>query len=244
MVRGLGTAVNAATIVAGSALGVALGGRLPQRTRDMVTDALGLVVLLVAAGSATSATSPALVAATGRGGPVLVVLASAVLGGVLGSLLRLETRLEALGQALRRRLSRGGGSRFVEGFVVASLVFCVGPLALLGAIQDGLGRGISLLALKATLDGFASLAFAAALGWGVAASVLPVVVLQTAFTVVGVTLGGLLSAAQVAALDATGGLLLVGVSIRLLRLRPLPVADLLPALAVAPVAELVVQALH
>ncbi|HLU95264.1 MAG TPA: DUF554 family protein, partial [Thermobifida alba] len=132
--------------------------------------------------------------------------------------------------------------RFVEGFVSSSLVFLVGPLAILGALSDGLGNGIDQLALKAALDGFASIAFAAALGAGVLASALPVLLYQGAFTLLGVALGSVLPDAHIAALTATGGLLLVGVALRLLRIRDLPVADLLPALFVAPVLTAVVAA--
>jgi uncharacterized membrane protein YqgA involved in biofilm formation len=235
VVRGAGTALNVVAVLVGSGAGVLLRGRLPQRTRDVVTDALGLVVLLVAASAAVDVASADLVTAVGSSAPTLIVLGALVVGGITGSLLRLEQRLEEVGEALRRRMARDGGTgRFVEGFVLASLVFCVGPLAVLGSFQDGLGQGIDLLALKSTLDCFAAMAFAAALGWGVAASAISVGVLQGVLTVVGFFLGDLLPAAEVAALNATGGLLLVGVALRLLRIKPLPVADLLPALAVAP----------
>jgi hypothetical protein len=231
----------------GSALGVLVGERLPGRTRDVVTDGLGLVTLLVAALNARAVLDADFTAAVGTSAPVLIVLGSLLIGGIAGSLLGLEVRLEALGGTLQRRLTRGGTgghARFVEGFVGASILFCVGPLAILGSLQDGLGAGIDQLALKATLDGFASIAFAASLGWGVAASVLPVIAIQGAFTVLGVLAGDVLPAAQVAALTAVGGLLLVGVAIRLLRLRPLPVADLLPALLVAPLLTWLVSAVN
>ncbi len=248
MFPGAGTALNVATILLGSAIGVAVGHRLPQRTRDVVTDGLGLVTLLVAGLNAASVLDPDLREALGTGGPVLVVLGALVVGGVAGSLLRIESRLEGLGALMQRRLAGGGDSasrrRFVEGFVTASLVYVVGPLAILGSLSDGLGRGIDQLALKATLDGFASIAFAASLGWGVAASVVPVIVVQGGFTLAGAMLGSLLPTAEVAAITATGGLLLVGVSLRLLRVRQLPVGDLLPALVVAPLATALVAALR
>lgn len=246
MPPGTGTLVNVVAILVGSGIGVALGDRLPERTRQVVTDGLGLVVLLVAALSAVAVLDPALREATGTGAPVLIVLGSLLVGSVAGSLLRLEQRLESVGSWLRRRLVRGddapGSHRFVEGFVTASLVFCVGPLAILGSLSDGLGTGIEQLALKATLDGFASIAFAAALGWGVAASALAVIVYQGFWTLLGLALGDLLPAAEVAAITATGGLLLVGVALRLLRIRDVPVADMLPALVVAPLLTAAVSA--
>jgi uncharacterized membrane protein YqgA involved in biofilm formation len=134
--------------------------------------------------------------------------------------------------------------RFVEGFVTASLVFCVGPLTILGSLSDGLGLGYQQLALKSALDGFAAIAFAASFGWGVMASALVVAVVQGALTLVGLLVGDILDTGYVAAITAVGGLLLVGVSLRLLRIKPLPVGDLLPALAVAPALVAVVSALR
>lgn len=250
VVTGAGTMLNVATILVGSGIGVLLGHRLPQRTREVVTDGLGLVTLLVAALSAAAVLDPELVEAVGADAPVLIVLGAVLVGGIAGSLLRIEDRLEGVGAAIRSRLPRrvaGGDAieqrhRFVEGFVTASLVFCVGPLTVLGSLDDGLGRGIDKLALKATLDGFASIAFAASLGWGVAASAVAVLVVQGSLTVLGALLGDLLPDAHLSALTATGGLLLVGVSMRLLKIRPVPVADLLPALVVAPLIVQVVVA--
>lgn len=244
--RGSGTALNVATVLAGSGIGLALRGRLPERVRDVVTDGLGLVTLLIAALAAASVRDRALTHAVGGSAPTLIVLGAVLVGGLIGALLRLEDRLEALGNVVRRRFAGDDASaahaRFVEGFVLSSLVFCVGPLTILGSLSDGLGRGIDQLALKSTLDGFASIAFAASLGWGVAASALVVLVVQGSLTVAGWIAGGLLPAAQISALTATGGVLLIGVALRLLRVRPVPVADLLPALVIAPVITAVVHA--
>ncbi len=245
--RGAGTLLNVTTVLVGSGIGVAVRGRLPLRTREVVTDGLGLVTLLVAALNAVSVTDPAFVRAAGKG-TVLVVLGAILLGGIAGSLLRLETRLAELGGWLQNRLVPAGAAtsraRFVEGFVLASLVFCVGPLTILGSLSDGLGQGIDQLALKSMLDGFASVAFAATLGWGVAASAITIVVVQGSLTALGAALGGFLPNAEIAALTATGGLLLVGVALRLLAVKPVPVADLLPALVVAPVLTVIVMHLR
>ncbi len=235
---GLGTAVNVITVLVGATLGVALGNRLPERVRNVVTDALGLTTLLIGGLSAREVTSGDLSAYVGGSAPVLIVLGSLLLGGIAGSLLRLEARVEGLGGVLQRRLSGSSVSteraRFIEGFVVASLIFCTGPLTILGSLNDGLGNGADQLLLKSALDGFAAIAFAASFGWGVAASALTVLVVQGTLTVLGVVLGDVLPAAHLAAITATGGLLLVGVALRLLRIREIPVADLLPALLVAP----------
>lgn len=245
---GTGTALNVATVLAGSAVGVGLGHRLTEHTRKVVTDALGLVTLMVAGLSVTAVRDPALVAAVGSSAPVLVVLGSLLLGGISGSMMRIEDRLDSLGVALQRRLVREGGGdeareRFVAGFVSASLLFCVGPLTVLGSLSDGLGRGIDQLALKATLDGFASIAFAASLGWGVAASALVVLVVQGTLTATGALMGSVVPAASVSAMTAVGGLLLVGVALRLLAIKPVPVGDLLPALVIAPLLSAAVAAL-
>lgn len=246
---GAGTALNVASVVAGSAIGLLLGHRLPQQTRDVVTDGLGLVTLLVAGLSAVSVLDPALSAAVGGSAPVLVVLGAVLVGGIVGSLVRVEDRLRGLGGGLQRRFGRRqhsadgeGRERFVQGFLTASLLFCVGPLTVLGSLSDGLGRGIEQLALKSVLDGFASVAFAASLGVGVMASALSVAVVQGSLTLAGFLLGDVLPDAHIAALTGTGGLLLVGVAVRLLRLREIPVGDMLPALVVAPLlVEVVVR---
>ncbi|MCE1179545.1 MAG: DUF554 domain-containing protein [Acidovorax sp.] len=251
---GLGTVINVAAIVVGSVAGMLVGHRLSERVRSVVTSALGLTTLLMAGLSAIEVTSPALASATGRGTPVLIVLGSLIIGGVLGALLRIEERLATLaGWAQTRvgsRLGDGAGSghdareRFIEGWLTATLLFCVGPLAILGALSDGLGQGIDQLTLKAMLDGFASLAFAASFGVGVLFSAVSVGVVQGTLTLLGVLLGSLLPDAHIAALTAVGGLLLVGIAFRLLDVRQLPVGDLLPAIFVAPLLTQLVVALR
>jgi uncharacterized membrane protein YqgA involved in biofilm formation len=247
---GIGTAVNALTVLAGTSVGTLVGHRLPERTRRVVTDGLGLVTLLIAGTSAAHVTDRVLSDAVGSSAPMLIVLGAVLIGGIAGSLLRIEDRLEGFGGLLQRaavrRFGAGGGSeareRFIQGFVVSSLVFCVGPLTILGSINEGLGNGADQLLLKSALDGFASIAFAASFGWGVAASVLALVVIQGGLTALGAGLGSFVPAAHLSALTATGGLLLVGVAFRLLDLKQIKVADLLPALLVAPLlTELVVQ---
>ncbi len=252
MFIGIGTVVNAVAVLLGSTLGVLIGHRLPLRTRTVVTDALGLVTLLIAASSAIAVTDANLSDAVGDSAPMLIVLGALLLGAILGSLARIEDRLEGLGDTLQRRFTRrstgsaaeehAARDRFVVGFMTASLVFCVGPLTILGSVTEGIGEGPDQLLLKSALDGFASIAFAAAFGWGVAASVLTLVVVQGSLTALGAALGDILPDAHLAALTATGGLLLVGVALRLLEIKQLKVGDLLPALLIAPLlVELVIQ---
>lgn len=248
MLAGTGTLVNVVTVLVGCGIGVLVGNRLPVRTRDLVTDGLGLVTLLIAATSAMAVLSPDLSAEVGEAAPMLIVLGAVLVGGITGSLLGIERGVERLGGWLQRRLAGSDSSadraRFVEGFVVASLLFCTGPLTILGSLNDGLGNGADQLYLKAVLDGFASIAFAAAFGWGVAASALTVLVVQGSLTALGAVAGDVLPEAHLLALTATGGVLLVGVALRLLRIREIAVADLLPALVVAPALVSLVAALR
>lgn len=248
MIPGIGTAVNVATVLIGSVIGVLLGNRLPVRTRDVVTDALGLVTLLIAGTSAMAVLDDDLSDVVGDSAPMLIVLGSLLIGGIAGSLLGLESRVEAFGGWLQGRLAGGASTaerhRFIEGFVVSSLIFCTGPLTILGSINDGLGNGAEQLFLKAALDGFAAIAFAASFGWGVAASAITIVTVQGSLTLLGLALGDVLPDAHLAAITATGGLLLVGVALRLLRVREIPVADLLPALLVAPLLVALVGAVR
>ena len=243
---GLGTLLNMAAIVVGAALGVLVGHRLPERTRDLITQALGLVTLVVAALNVVDLLDADWIADVGSAAPLLIVLGSVVVGGIIGSLLRLEDRVEQLGGWVQRKVSRGdsatgeGRARFIEGFVDASLLFCIGPLAVLGSISDGLGRGIDQLALKSVLDLFASIAFAASLGWGVAFSAVSVGIVQGLFTLLGALVGSVMAASAIAALTATGGVLLIGVSLRLLKVSRIAVADLLPALVIAPLLTMAV----
>ncbi len=243
---GLGTVVNIFAILAGSTVGVAFGARLPERTQRTVTDALGLVVLVIGGLNVMALQDSTFVAAVGGAAPLLIVLGSLLIGGITGSLVGIEARMEALGGWLQQHLAGDGGdaarARFIEGFVDASLLFCIGPLAVLGALSDGLGHGIDQLALKSVLDGFTSIGFAAALGWGVAAAAIPVGVWQGSLTIVAVLAGSLLPAALVASVTATGGVLLLGIALRMLQVREVPVADMLPALLVAPLLTLLVRA--
>jgi len=239
---GIGTVVNAATVLIGATLGVLLGHRLPERTRSVVTDALGLITLLIAATSAMAVADSSLSDAVGDSAPMLIVLGALLTGGIIGSSLRIEDRLAGLGGTLQRVVVRRfggpehhGRERFIEGFVTSSLIFCVGPLTIIGALSEGIGDGPQQLFLKSALDGFAAIAFAASFGWGVAAAALVVLVVQGGLTALGAALGTFLPDAHLAALTATGGLLLVGVALRLLDLKPVRVGDLLPALVMAPI---------
>ncbi len=236
----MGTLINVLAILAGSAIGVLLGNRLPEKMSRTLTDAMGLVVLVIGARNLLELTTENCAKSTGVFPTILVVLAALLLGGVTGSLLNVEGRLEQFGTWLQAK-TRGKGDKelFIQGFVNAALLFTIGPMAILGALQDGLGQGFDILALKSTLDGFTSVAFSATMGWGVAFSAIPVGLWQGLLTILSATLGAVLSEAAVAAITATGGILLLGTGLRLLQIRMVSVADLLPALIFAPVITLV-----
>ena len=162
---------------------------------------------------------------------VLALLA----GALTGSALRIEDRMNDLGEWVHRKLGGAEDSHFVDGFVTASLLFCVGPLAILGSLNDGLGRGADQLLIKSVLDGFASIAFASTLGLGVMVAAVPLAIYQGSLTVAGHFLGNIMPAAQIDALTVAGGIILMGLGIRLIGLKDIRVADLLPALVFAPV---------
>jgi uncharacterized protein len=247
LIIGLGTIINVLAILGGTAAGILIGNRLSEKTSKVVTDGLGLVVLVLGGLNVISLLDVEFVSAVGPGIPLLIVIGAILIGGIIGSALQIEQRLENFGAVLQKRFSgkgsKGSKERFITGFVNASLVFTIGPLAILGALSDGLGQGIEQLATKSILDGFASLAFAASLGWGVALSAIPVGLWQGLLTVLAFAVGSVMSAPVIAALTATGGVLLLGVGLRLLQIRQVAVGNMLPALVVAPLLTIFIVAL-
>ena len=239
----IGTLVNVITIVVGSAIGVAVGAKIPTRTRTLITDALGLITFISGASACAALWNSSYVQAVGGGKPILITLGGLLLGGVLGSLLRLEDRLERAGNKLREKFAREEDSNFITGFVSASLIFVIGPMAILGSISDGLGNGNELLILKSIMDGFAAIAFAAALGWGVAASAISVLIYQGAWSAIGALMGKILADYQIDAITGVGGLLLIGIGLRLLNIKSIAIGDMLPAILMTPVLATVVASL-
>ena len=233
-------------ILFGATVGVLLGNRLPEKMSRTLTDAMGLVVLVIGALNLSSLQDPEFVKAVTGSGTLLVVLGALLIGGILGSLIGIDAKLNSFGTWLQKKTSRGEGGdkeKFIQGFVNASLLFTIGPMAVLGALQDGLGQGFDVLALKSTLDGFTSVAFGATFGWGGAFSALPVGLWQGLLYVLALTAGASLSQAIIAAVTATGGILLLGTGLRVLQVRMVNVADLLPSLLIAPLLVLLVDAL-
>jgi uncharacterized membrane protein YqgA involved in biofilm formation len=235
MFVGLGTVFNLSTIIAGAAMGIALGGRLPKRSQKMITDVLGLITILGATSAVIPLWSRDFKESLPDGSPLLLILASMLLGGLLGTALKIEKRVESFGENLRKRFKASRESSFVEGFVSASLLFVIGPLAILGSVSDGMSQGIDQLILKSSLDFFAAMAFASTLGIGVMASIIPVGIYQGFWTLIGLFAGSILEQYQIQAMTICGGLMLVGIGLRLLEIKKMSVANLLPALVIAPV---------
>jgi uncharacterized membrane protein YqgA involved in biofilm formation len=239
MFVGFGTVLNIVAIVIGGALGVALGSKFKEKLRDLITQVLGCVTFISAADAISAYWKKDLVDSLPKGATMLVVVFSLLLGALIGSWIDIEGKLEVFAEKLRRKFAKEGEQNFVEGFVSASLIFAIGPLAILGSISDGMGTGIDQLVLKSTLDFFTAMAFAATLGWGVAASALPVGMYQFIWTGIGLLLGSILAMYQVLAMTAVGGILLLGIALRILKIKQIAVGNILPAIAIAPLLALI-----
>jgi uncharacterized membrane protein YqgA involved in biofilm formation len=227
---GLGTIINLAAIALGTALGALLGNRLPQKMRETAMDGLGLLCIVIGLTMAVKTQN------------ILYVMGAVLLGGITGELLKIERGLERLGDYFQSRFS-SGSSTFATGFVTASLIFCIGPMAILGAIDDGLRGDITILVVKAALDGVASLAFAATLGWGVGLSILPLALYQGGITLAAGLADKVLSDAMITEMTATGGLLVLAIALRILNLKQIRVGNFLPALVFAPLLVALVAAI-
>jgi uncharacterized membrane protein YqgA involved in biofilm formation len=212
-------------VLAGTLIGVLVGPRLPERLQKRVMAGLGLVTLVIGMDLALAwrDTNP------------LYVLGGVLLGGLAGEAIGIEAWLGRLGDRIQHAVSPEGRSPVSEAFVTASLLFCVGPLTVVGAIQDGLTGDYQALATKATLDGFASIALAAALGWGVALAAGTVLVIQGALSLGAGVFEGILEGEALAALTSAGGVLILGISFKLLDVVDVKVGNFLPALVFAPV---------
>lgn len=223
-----GTLINMATVLLGGTLGLAFGSRVPERMRQTVMAGLGLFTLAIGIRMFLETENP------------LIAAGSLLAGGLLGEWWRIEDGLSAIGARLERRFgareaSEKKGHHFVRGFLAASLLFCVGPMTILGSIQDGLTGDYSLLAIKSVLDGFAALAFASTFGIGVLFSILVILLYQGGISLLAAQAQAFLTEPMIHEMTAVGGILLLGLAIgSLLELRPIRTGNLLPALAIAP----------
>lgn len=223
-----GTFINTGTVLLGTLIGGLLGARLPDRFHARVLLGLGMVTLILGVENG-------LKWAEDESGRVLLsVLGGVLLGGIAGEMLRIEDRLQALGDRIQRRFAGDGHSTVSEGFFTATILFCVGPLTVLGSIQDGLTGDYELLATKAMLDGFASIALAAALGFGVGLAAISVLVIQGSISLFAGVFEDVLVGEPLLALTSAGGVLIVGIALKLLDVKDVKVGNYLPALLFAP----------
>jgi len=221
-----GTIINVAAIIVGSLIGIFFGARLPEKLKSTIIAGMGIFVAALGIQMFLKTENS------------LIVLGAVLIGTLLGEWWRIEDGLHKLGEFLESKFSRveeGGSNKFIRGFMTASLLFCIGPVAILGSIQDGLTGNYNLLVVKSILDGFASIAFASTLGIGVAFSSLIILVYQGAISLLATRLDAVITTSMMNELTATGGILLVGVGISsLLEIKKIRVGNMLPALLAAP----------
>jgi uncharacterized membrane protein YqgA involved in biofilm formation len=227
----IGTLINVAAILVGGSLGLLIGNRLPERLKGTIIAGMGLFTAVIGIKMFFETQNS------------LIVLGGLVIGALLGEWWKIEDGLQHLGERLEKRFTRPNGEsgmnaaygNFVRGFMTTSLLFCIGPIAILGSIQAGLSGDINLLVIKSVLDGFASMAFASTLGVGVLFSAAVVLVYQGAITLLAASLNALVTKPMMAELSATGGVLLLGIAISsLLEIKKIRVGNFLPALVIAP----------
>ena len=224
--RGLGTLINTGLVIAGSGLGVLIGDRIPERMRTTLLQVIGLVTIALGVSDAIDTRN------------MVFPLVGMAIGALIGEVLRIEDRLEGLGARLQKRFDRGtqsGERSFVKGFVTASALYCVGPLTVLGAIEDASGETPQLYIIKGLLDGFVSIMFAAMYGIGVAFSALSVFVVQGSLTLGGTSLDAVLDDRMRTELFAAGGIAVIGIGLNLLQVTKIRLANLLPGLVLTPV---------
>jgi uncharacterized protein len=214
-----GTIVNVVAICAGALVGRYAGRFIPIRMRQTVMVALGLAVMLIGLQLALKSRQP------------MIVIGSLIAGGILGELLQVETRLESLGLWLQKRFT--GAGNFAEGFVSASLLYCVGAMAIMGSLQDGFGGTPTILYAKAALDGVAAIALTSTMGIGVLFSALPVLLYQGIITIAAESARTLLTETVIVEMNAVGGLLILAIGLDLAGIKRLPVGNMLPAVFVA-----------
>ena len=222
--RGLGTIINTVTVLGGGMLGLIIGDKIPDRIRVIIVQVIGLTTLAIGMRDVIDTAN------------IVFPLVGMVLGGIVGELLRIEDRLVGIGEFLRRKFAKNSSeSTFVNGFVTATLLFCVGPLTILGAIEDASGRTPQLYIIKGTLDGFMTIIFTALYGVGAIFSAVSVFVVQGSLTVFGTSLDALLTDRMRLELFSAGGLAVIAIGINLLEIKKIRLGSLLPGLVITPI---------
>lgn len=224
-VRGLGTLINTATVLAGGSVGYFIGHRIKQEVRTIVVQVIGLATVIMGISDAMDTHN------------LVFPLVGMVIGAIIGELLKIEERLEQLGEWLKNRFTRkdSDSGNFVQGFVTATLLFCIGPLTILGAIEDASGRTPQLYIIKGTLDGFMSIIFVAVYGIGAIFSALMVFIVQGLLTLGGTGIDAMLTERMRIELFAAGGFTVLAIGFNLLEIKKIKLGSLLPGLVVTPV---------
>ena len=221
--RGLGTIINTATVLAGGGLGLLIGNRIPDRIRVIIVQVIGLVTIAIGLRDVMNTDN------------MVFPLVGMVLGAIIGELLRIEDRLEQLGELLRQKFTKSESeSKFVTGFVTATLLFCVGPLTILGAIEDASGKTPQLYIIKGTLDGFMMIIFSALYGVGAIFSAASVFFIQGSLTLFGTSLDTLLTDRMRLELFSAGGIAVLAIGLNLLEIKRIRLGSLLPGLVITP----------
>jgi uncharacterized membrane protein YqgA involved in biofilm formation len=223
-VIGLGTLINTATVLVGGSVGIAMGNKIPERVRIIVVQVIGMLTIGLGLSDLLKTHN------------MVFPLLGMVFGAVFGEVMRIEDRLEGLGEVIRKRFAkRQDPGPFISGFVTASLLFCIGPLTILGAIQDASGATPQLYIIKGTLDGFMSVIFGAIHGVGVLFSAVSVFIVQGPLTLFGTSLDSLLNDRMRIELFATGGLAVLAIGLNLLEIKKIRLGSLLPGLIITPI---------
>ena len=221
---GLGTLINTATVLVGGSVGIAMGNKIPERVRIIVVQVIGMLTIGLGLSDLLKTHN------------MVFPLLGMVFGAVIGEVMRIEDRLEGLGEVIRKRFAkRQDPGPFISGFVTASLLFCIGPLTILGAIQDASGATPQLYIIKGTLDGFMSVIFGAIHGVGVLFSAVSVFIVQGTLTLFGTSLDSLLNDRMRIELFATGGLAVLAIGLNLLEIKKIRLGSLLPGLIITPI---------
>ncbi|MCK4848175.1 MAG: DUF554 domain-containing protein [Candidatus Heimdallarchaeota archaeon] len=216
----LGTIINVIAVIIGSFLGITLGKLYTEEMKEITTKAIGLITIII--GIQMSLASPLTEL------QFLIMMFSLVIGAIIGVLLQIEDNIDRFGNWLKSR-AKSTDSTFVEGFVVASIIYETGPMAILGAIKDGVNQQIDLLIIKSGLDGIMSIALTASMGIGVIFSIIPMVLYQGSITILASLIGSELSSTVQSMIYAVGGVLILGLGIRILEIKEIPVGNMIPS---------------
>ena len=228
-IPGIGTIINVITVTLGTAIGLLLRGRLSEHYKTVILQGVGVLTLVIGIQMALKTDN------------ILLLLASVIIGGLLGQFWLLEERLDRFADQLKKRFSKENDHFFSEGFITASIIFCVGPMTIIGSLNDGLRADIDLLAIKSVLDGFTALALATSFGIGVLFSIFTIIIIQGGITLSAVFLDRIITDVMINEMTAAGGVLIIGIGLLILDIKKIKVMTLLPALLMAPVFALLYQ---